>query len=294
MNSNQAKSSGTAQKWLIGCGIGCGVVILILIGLGLGGYFFFRNVARGFKDTEAMMTTLTERYGRINDFCPDPDGAIRPERMEAFLSARAAFAPARKKIESSFEILIKEKGESEMEDKKSKSVFEKITAGIGLLPQISEYLKSRNQALLDAGIGMGEYYYIYIISYYSWLGKSPIDGPDIQRDEGEKGRIYWRREELREERKDLMLRRTHRQIFPMLRNQLEKLMENEKSGSQAKWRKTLEAEIKALERDNYRLPWQDGLPSVIESSLRPFRERLEAGYSSLTNSLELAIEQRER
>lgn len=47
-----------------------------------------------------------------------------------------------------------------------------------------------------------------------------------------------------------------------------------------------------MEADRYRLPWQDGLPEVLEISLSPFRERLEASYSKMTNALEVAFEQR--
>lgn len=294
MPANEMKSSDTTKKWLIGCGIGCGAIILILIILGASGYFFFRNMVEGFRNTEAMMSTLTERFGRIEDFCPDPEGAIKPERIEAFLSVRDTFAPARQKLEVSFEALKKGKTEAEIEVKESKNVIKMISLGLGLLPQISELLKSRNQALLDKGMGMGEYYFIYAISYYSWLKKSPGDGPNVQLTEFEGRRDYRDNKEWLEMRRDLMLKRVNRQILPMLRNQLKKLAESDKSGVLAKWRKKLEAEVKAMELDRVRIPWQEGLPTAIEASLRPFKERLEASYSLMTNSLEMTMEQRER
>jgi hypothetical protein len=292
MPANEMKSSNTAKKWLIGCGIGCGAIILILIILGAGGYFFFRNMIEGFRNTEAMMSKLTERFGRIEDFCPDPDGAIKPERIEAFLSVRDTFAPARQKLEVSFEAL--RKGKEEIEVKESKNVIKMISLGFGLLPQISELLKSRNQALLDKEMGMGEYYFIYAVSYYSWLKKSPEDGPDVQFMEFEGRRDYRDNRELLEVRRELMLKRVNRQVLPMLRNQLKKLTESDKSGVQAKWRKKLEAEVKAMESDHVRIAWKEGLPAAIEASLRPFKERLEASYSIMTNSLEMSMEQRER
>ena len=52
------------------------------------------------------------------------------------------------------------------------------------------------------------------------------------------------------------------------------------------------AEVKALEADRYRLPWRDGVPAVIEASLKPYRERLEAGYSRMANLFEIAVDQR--
>jgi hypothetical protein len=143
-------------------------------------------------------------------------------------------------------------------------------------------------------MGMGEYYFIYAISYYSWLKKSPEDGPDVQLMDFEERGDYRDRREWLEVRRDLTLKRVNRQILPMLSNQLKKLAESDKSGVQAKWRKKLEAEVKAMESDRDRIPWQESLPSAVEASLRPFKERLEATYSIMTNSLEMTIEQRER
>jgi hypothetical protein len=78
----------------------------------------------------------------------------------------------------------------------------------------------------------------------------------------------------------------------MLHNQLVRLEEREAAVMPEEWRQALAAEIKAMETDKNRLPWQDGVPAVIEASLKPFKERLEASYSAMTNPLELAVEQR--
>lgn len=292
MQTNEAKSSGSTKKWLTGCAIGCGAIILILILLGVSGFFFIKNIVQEFKDTEALMSTLTERYGRIKDYCPDPDGAIRSERIEAFLSARDAFAPARKKLETTLETLSEGKIESEIEVKTPKNVFKMIKLGFGVIPQISEYFKSRNQALLDAEMGMGEYYFIYVVAYYSWLKKPPEDGPDFQLVGQSEDYDYWDEEVELEARRDRLLKRVHRMTLPMLHNQFEKLTSGNITGVQNKWRRILASEIKAMESDRFRLPWQDGLPAILEASLRSFREQLEASYSTMTNPLEVALEQR--
>ena len=161
--------------------------------------------------------------------------------------------------------------------------------------QIAEFMKGRNQALLDAGMGMGEYYYIYVIGYFSWLGKHPGDGPDFQIDESGSDEIRvgeLDREEVREERRDLFIRRIHRMLLPMLHNQLDKLASGGVSEAQSGWRASLEAEIQAMEKDRFRLPWQEGLPARTEASLEPFRSRLEQSYNAMTNPLELTWEQR--
>jgi hypothetical protein len=289
---NEGKTSDTTKKWLVGCGIGCGVIILILIALGITGYLFFKNIADEFKDYDTLMTTLTERYGRITDFTPNPDGTISPARVETFLALREVFGPTREKLEISMKTLQDRVGQSEVEVKKPKNVFQMIKTGVGLIPQIGEFMKNRNQALLDAGMGMGEYYYIYAISFYSWLGNSPEDGPDFEIVGPADERGSWDQEEVLEERRDTSLRRLNRMLLPMLQNQLEKLSATDSSGIRDDWQVILEAEIKAMEADRYRLPWQDGLPDVIESSLKSFRYQLEQSYNKMTNPLELTFEQR--
>jgi len=295
LETTPQQTGSTAKKWLIGCGIGCGAIIVIIAILIASGYFFFKNVVDEFKDTEALMDTLTEQYGRVKDFCPNPEGTISSDRLEAFLDAREAFAPVREKIGKAFAILSEEEDLVEKEGKSPKNILKMLRLGFGVVPQVAEFIKGRNQALLDAEMGMGEYYYIYVIAYYSWLGKSPEDGPDFQvtgPDEEDSPFQYWNREDFQEDRGEWMMRWVHRTILPMMRNQLDKLEEREAAVMPEEWRQALAAEIDALAADKDRLPWQDGLPALIEESLKPFKQRLEESYSSLTNPLELAVEQR--
>jgi hypothetical protein len=294
MNQPQTQSSSATKKWLIGCGIGCGVVILIVVILIASGYFFIKNIVDEFKDTEAMTEVLTERFGRIPDFCPNPEGVIHAERIEAFLSIREAFQPIREEIAKSMEALSRKKDIDDVEVGKPKSVFTMMRLGFGIIPQAAEFIKTRNEALLEVGMGLGEYYYIYVVAYYSWLGKSPEDGPGFQivgPDEDEDFDT-WGREDSEEIRRERMLRRINRMLLPMLNNQLEKLKTEGGAVTSGDWAQKLEMEIEALEEDRERLVWQDGLPEVIETSLIPFRDQLEASYNPLTNPLEMMIEQR--
>jgi hypothetical protein len=288
-----SKKSSTASKWLIGCGIGCGVVILLAVILGLGGYFFVKNIVDGFEETEAIADTLKERYGEIKEFTPDPGGAIRQERLEAFLSVRNSMESVKVELENSFNILSDEERESQLKEEPSPGVLTKLKTGFGIIPLIAEFYTRRNQGLLDAEMGLGEYYYIYVVSYYSWLGKSPGDGLEynLRDDEQDRG-VYWTRsrsEDL-ENRLDDVLRQLNRQILPMLENQFTRLTGIDVSPIREPWRDALAAEIEAMEADRIRLPWQDGLPDALEASLRPYRGRLETSYSKVLNTIELAIQ----
>jgi hypothetical protein len=295
MEMNQGNSSSSKSKWLVGLGIGCGAIIVIIVLLFIGGYFFVKNMTRGFKESESKMNELAAKYGRIEEFCPNPSGAFGPDRLEAFLKAREAVAPNRQKLETSFEQLTK--------DRRS---FAAIRRGLGVVPQVADYLRARNQALLDAGMGMGEYFFIYVIAYESWLKKPMDDGPGFRFPEGGGMRADLDREGAKEMQKDFALRRIHRVVLPMLKNQLAKpAPENAvpgeaagttgrkaEKGAPSKWQEALAAEVKAMEADPHRLPWQDGLPEVLESSLKPFRDRLEASYSPMTNIFEISYERK--
>ena len=291
---NQTQSTSSTKKWLIGCGIGCGVVIIIVVILLASGYFFVKNIVDEFKNTEAMTEVLTERFGRITDYCPDPDGAIRPERIEAFLSARDAFAPIRERIAKSLETLSQRKDVDDVEVGKPRSMLTMLRLGFGIIPQTAEFIKTRNEALLGVEMGLGEYYYIYVVTYYSWLGRNPEDGPGFQivGPDKERDLDYWDREDSKEMRRERLLRRLNRMLLPMLRNQLEKLTEESEPKASEEWRQMLKKEIETLEQDKERLLWQDSLPEVIALSLTPYKDQLEASYNLMTNLLEVTIERR--
>jgi len=291
VDPNQPGKSSSTKKWLIGCGIGCGVVIVIAALLITGGVLYVRNLVKGFEDSEALLETLTEKYGRITEFTPYPEGRIPAVRIERFLEAREATREQRDEIERSI-ALLDEDQEIDMES--GGNIFQKIKLGFGLIPQIAGYFKARNQALLDAGMGMGEYYYLYSIIYFAWLDKPLLDGPPISfgtRDE--EIRIEdWDDEEAREVQRDLSRRRIHRMLLPMLQNQYDRLAEGSPAQFSQDWREALEAELEAMEEDRYRLPWEDGLPEVTTASLKPYRTRLESSYSRLMNAIEISMEQR--
>jgi hypothetical protein len=287
-----AKPSGSTNKWLIGLGIGCGAVVFIIIVLGIMGYFFVKNITQGFRETEATLKSLSAKYGQIEAYCPNPDGSISADRIRVFLSAREAAAPLRRKLEASFETLSKGKKAKDVDIGPSPNVFSMIKTGVGVVPQIAEYFKARNQALLDAGMGMGEYYYIYVIAYHSWLKKPPDDGPGFRLTGPGENRMDSDDQDAHEYQQDLIKRRAHRTVLPMLQNQFAKLTSEPAGKPEEKWRQILAAEIKALEADRYRLPWQDGVPDVLESSLKPFQAELEVGYSRMTNVLEISFDKK--
>ena len=285
----------SSNKWLVGLGIGCGGVVVVVILIAIAGYFFIRSTTQGFRDSQGLMKTLEQRYGPPEAYAPSPDGAIGADRLEAFLAVREASAEARKSLEASFETMANDREAGEAGARRSRNVFSAVRAGIGMIPQFSGLVRSRAQALLDREMGLGEYYYIYIVAYYSWLKKSPEDGSGIQLRGGNFGPVNRNSEDAREMTRDMTLRRIHRVVLPMLEKQLAGLRSAAGSGAgraRETWAASLEAEIKPMETDPFRIPWPDGVPEVIGKSLGPYRVRLESSYSRSTNNLEFILEQR--
>ena len=281
----EPQKNTSTKKWLLGCGIGCGAVLIIVVFLIIGGVVFVKNMVNSFEESEDILKNLAEKYGKIEEFCPSPTGMISPERMGAFLEIREAIQPVIEDLEHSIEFLSDD-------DESSGGAFKKLRTGIGLIPKIAEFLKIRNLALLETEMGLGEYYYIYTIAYYSWLDMPITDGPPIAINENnEFDYQHWEDEESEEIRHDLAVRRLHKMILPMLINQYEKLIESKGIEISEDWKIALEREIKAMEGDRYRLAWQDGLPEAIVSSLLPYRTRLESSYSPSVNNIEFIIEQ---
>jgi hypothetical protein len=280
--------ASTAGKWFLGCGIGCLVLILIVVAIGVGGYFQVKKVVDKVQEADVATREVTDRYGRIREYRPDADGAIRPERMETFLKAREMMAGERESMERSLDLL--SRGQEGGGDGSRGGMFAKIRAGAGLIPGIFGFFTQRNEALLEAEMGLGEYTYIYSIAYFSWLGRSPADGPPFVLTGGSEKNEGWDEFEVREARLEMTLLRLNEQLLPMLRHQLEDAGEMDDVTARREWSRALEAEIQAMESDPYRLPWKDGLPEQLQASLEPYRERLDQSYSELCNTLEVGLQ----
>jgi len=285
MGSGSSNSSSNARRWWLGCGLGCGLIALGIVAVLATAFFGVKHVVEGFQETRAVMEQVTERYGHAVDFRPDPDGTIRPDRVEAFLRLREIMAPARGEMETSLELISgAERGEGSWSPGR---MVRLMRAGTGLVPQIARFYTSRGKAMLEVAMGPGEYDYIYVLAYYTWLGKSPADGPPFRLIGGDDHEDELDEFDVREMRRETVLERVHEFLLPMLRRQLNALDGPGVDERRSDLREALIAEIVAMEADPYRLPWADGLPEPVIRSLQPFRERLEQSYSELCNPLEM-------
>jgi hypothetical protein len=265
-------------------GIGCGTMVLIVAGLIVGGMWFVRDAISAFEKADGTMSTIAQRYGPIQEFHPDPVGAVPAERIEAFLLVRERTKTQRNEIEQSLTAL---------SDNESGGLS-RVVAGFRLLRQSAGLVARRGEVLLDNEMSLGEYGYLYSLVYYGWLGESPADGPSFQL-VGDDGYVLEKvfegtpEAEVREHRDEITRSSLNEMLLPVLRNQLIGLDALEEGDPGDPWRTRLAAEIAALESDPLRLPWQDGLPEVLEASLHPYRDRLANSYGPMSNAIEVGV-----
>jgi hypothetical protein len=266
-------------------GVGCGLLLLIGILLAVAGWIFTRGAMRGIDATIEARSQIEERHGQPEEFVPWPDGAIPADRMETFLRVRETCAPARRELGAVFDSF--PPTEDAVRELEQKSLAEKFgflfgasRTVMGLPGHLGRFTEARNRALLDAGMGLGEYTYIYVLAYDSWPALSPAGGVEHSADEAEETAppdgAAWAGERVRQT------------ILTQLRNQLSALPQDPGPEFPSGWRESLAAEIEALEADPLRVPWQDGLPGPVADSLAPYRQRLEATYEPLVKEYELS------
>ncbi len=287
--------AGTGKKWFIGCGIGCGFFILLTAGIGTFGYFGIK----GFKDRtdriEATFNRMDAEYGHPSEFIPEIDGRIPAGRMEVFLTVREDIQPVQQEVSGLFATL---DGTNEA------GWVDKAKAGMKFIPSLLVFVEERNQVMLDHGMGVGEYQYIYALAYYGLLEKDPSDGPGftVASDDEDHGEDSWRWEvtagskdeeaEIREKREREVRRFVNRVQSRVLANQLDALDAHmgELAGLDFDtWRAAVAAEAAAMDRESLRLLWEEGLPAQTRDSLEPYRDRLDATYDDMTSILEMGL-----
>jgi len=279
-------------RWLVGCLVAAGVVLFLFVGTAGACFVMLRNSVKGFDDAAQSRAQLDQQFGQPGAFTPAPDGAIAPARMEIFLQVREATQPARLDIVRRFgDLPLSDEEAKELEDKpvadKLISVLSIGKTALGLPGALGALFDTRNQALLDGGMGFGEYTYIYVVAYFGLLGHDPGEGVGSRRVrttiEDEQGNKV-----VREDSGDRHIRqRIHDDLLSMLKNQLASLPGDLPEEQASATREALQAEISRMEENPVRALWQDDLPEPIRASLEPYRDRLESTYSKMTNEFEL-------
>lgn len=262
----EEKTSGCLKQTAIGCAVLLVIAIALPFVLGV-------MMMSPFKRAVDARLALEERFGPQEAYVPTSTGAPPADRIELFLGVRRAlndvcgdFTTAEnqvKKLESFDD-------QAEVDRMEVvKQAFSTTRSMMGVGPLLGQLYEIRNQRLLEAGMGLGEYTYVYVVAYHDRLldadEQAQLFGPATT---------------------NLRIRRA---LGTVLENQLDVLRSG--GGTDAEVA-VLEAEIANLSADERRLPWQDGLPTAITEALAPYRAELDRLYCPAMAPIELLINER--
>jgi len=203
-------------------------------------------------------------------FTPGLDGTIPADRIERFLAVRHALTPwCDTFTEYRAAFVGMDELEKAEEDPEAGDAAKRVGTVFSALWEmgrtVGEYLIARNQTLMENGMGLGEYTWIYGITYYSWLGNTP---EDFVKSGGTGTKVFHGR--------------VRAQIMEMIARHATDLKGVDELAAGV-W----QAELDLLGQDEDRIPFQDGLPFGLRESLAPFRGQLEQMFCPATGELEI-------
>jgi len=275
--------AGKALKGCFGLAALGGLILLILAAILL---WRVKDTALEIKHLKQSHDALVGRFGEVDEFTPASSGAVAGDRMERYLRTRRDVADERRRVEELFDEFPLEGVRSGENDGLGAAV--RVFKGLGeLLEPVLSYLRARNEALLTEQMGLGEYFYIYSVASFSYLGHSPGDGP-VYEDGGKRERLLdgesssFGREETRSRYHRTMQAIVARQLAAELSRPLEP-----GDGEALRWRERLRSEYLRFKDDEGAILWGNGLPERIEECLAPFKEVLARDYSPALNCFEL-------
>lgn len=249
---------------------GCGAILLIPI------LAVFSVIVRTWvplRTAEASQAELEQKFGPPATFVPAPHGELAPERVEAFLEVRRSMMEICPEFEA-LEVAIAG-FEEEVSEKEKPTGKELVKVGkffvmaLGdLTPLVGNLFERRNEALLEAGMGIGEYVHLFTLAYGERLAEDDV-----------KAMLFAGGESLPPQ--------TGAVLRSMLVSQQRRAST---SGAAIAMRSALDSELAALAEEPGRVPWQDGLPDPTLRSLAPFRERLNLQFCSGTAVMEIDLD----
>jgi hypothetical protein len=272
--------AGTTSKVLAGCALGCLLAVLLVVGVGWMLVRWGQGMASTVEQARTESRELAERFGAAADFVPAAGPGVPADRLELFLGVREGLAGPRQELQAAIAGLAPTAGESGFV-----RGLGAARAGLSIAPAAIDFVGARNRALLDAGMGLGEYTWLYWLVYHGWLGH-PVDDSLLHElmaaHEAEGGATKMSFEGGPE--REQLLRRLRADVGAMLGNLEGRLAADPERPPLLE---TVSSELALLAADPERLPFADGLPEQLAAGLEPWRDRLEGCYSTATNPFEL-------
>jgi hypothetical protein len=250
-----SKNPGKARRrrWKL---VGFAVVIFFIAA----GYHFFLAPIQQSKKLEQA---LIDRYDWANRYMPPANGYIEPDRVEAFMQVRKAVQSNCDTFQAIFDSVLRIEDIDEDPDmstgEKLSEVFGTVKSMYGAAPAFLVFMDARNEALLDQGMGIGEYMYIYLASY----------GPQLANEHNSR---YVEQEDA------FISHRARDEYIQILRNQLGALDLAGPETSHPQLKAALTGEVDRLKDSLESSPWPDGPPLATLESLMPYQPQIDELY----------------
>jgi len=248
---------------------GCLIIALAISFVIASGFYF---LTAGVRDAKHIEQTLIDRFGWAEEYSPPPNGSINPQRIEAFIRVREALQTDCADFQA---VLMSINSINELEADRENSPSKVATTGLqgfksafSAGPKMVKFSTTRNQALLNEEMGLGEYLYIYLTAYGEQLAmESTSDFSDTE--------------------EAYVSERARKEYTQILTNQLLALRDNALQTNYPNLEKSLLAEIEAMKDGSHTSPWPEGPVGKSQESLAPYQQRLADLYCSGIVKIEL-------
>jgi len=277
------------SKIVTGCGIGCAVIVGIVILSVVGIYTYIDHTMGDVDEIEKQTEQLEAAHGKPEEFIPVFDNELFTSRIKSFLTLRDSLISGSSTFIEAIRTLELKKNNLD-ESESFWSVLGILGSGFEVIPHVVDYYNQRNDLLLKNEMSLGEYYFFYITSYYSFMKYSPSDGPafDIMSENG--NGIHLEEVDEDNDGPETIIKRRNIEIRTKANRMYSIFLSNyisHSNGSETdKFTVMMDEELQKLKADKLRIPWEDSLPVMITSLLEPHQLKMEVTYSKLLNSLD--------
>lgn len=248
---------------------GCLLIVVALVFITASGVYFS---TAGIRDAKRLEQTLIDRYDWANNYTPSIDGAIPPQRVEKFIRVRQAVQTQCRDYQAVLTSIAKldkiDSNEDTTASEAASTGMESFKSAFSAGPKMVEFSNTRNQALVDQEMGIGEYIYIYLTTYGQLLASesaSPYSGME----------------------EAYLSPRARNEFIQMLKNQLAALDSSGRKASYTELADRLRQEIESLESGTQTSPWPSGPFGPAHESLAPYQQELNELYCSGVVKIEL-------
>jgi hypothetical protein len=170
-DQHQAPHAG----WLKIGGIGCAAALaLTLLALGTIVGFTFR----GYERELTVREELDRRHGAYDSYRVPVEGTVPADRLTRFLAVRRVLMPRCSEVTEITGSFRRVEAAAASGEPDVGEIFRRAGDVISRMPRMGlifgAYVNDRNRALLDQGMGLGEYTWIYVVGYFAFLGQPPM------------------------------------------------------------------------------------------------------------------------